>query len=190
MVGCGEEHEGLQGHPAEQADLEGGQGQEVGLGEFGKMFKALRAEGCEVVCFAGNVSRPDFSSLMPDARGLKVLPSLIVAARRGDDALLRRVLDEFEKVESIRQQSARAMADAEARQKALLDGLWLDGWKQAQEFVEALNQIGAQRGLLLTIRELRYIDVARIDAMERALLEAHERVATATSAFLAGAQAE
>lgn len=72
-------------------------GQEVGLGEFGKVFKALRAEGCEVVCFAGNVSRPDFSALMPDARGVKVLPSLIVAARKGDDALLRRVLDEFEK---------------------------------------------------------------------------------------------
>lgn len=72
-------------------------GVEVGLGEFGKIFKALRAEGCGVVCFAGNVSRPDFSALMPDARGVKVLPSLIVAARRGDDALLRRVLDEFEK---------------------------------------------------------------------------------------------
>jgi UDP-2,3-diacylglucosamine hydrolase len=72
-------------------------GVEVGIGEFGKVFKALRAEGCEVVCFAGNVSRPDFSAMMPDGRGLKVLPSLIVAARKGDDALLRRVLDEFEK---------------------------------------------------------------------------------------------
>lgn len=72
-------------------------GADVGIGEFGKIFKALRAEGCDVVCFAGNVSRPDFSALMPDARGLKVLPSLIVAARKGDDALLRRVLDEFEK---------------------------------------------------------------------------------------------
>ncbi|MET3667379.1 LpxI family protein [Caulobacter sp. 1776] len=72
-------------------------GQELGLGEFGKVFKALQAEGCQVVCFAGNVKRPDFSALMPDARGLKVLPGLIVAARKGDDALLRRVLDEFEK---------------------------------------------------------------------------------------------
>lgn len=72
-------------------------GVEVGIGEFGKVFKALRAEGCEVVCFAGNVSRPDFAKLMPDARGVRVLPSLIVAARKGDDALLRRVLDEFEK---------------------------------------------------------------------------------------------
>jgi DUF1009 family protein len=72
-------------------------GIEVGLGEFGKAFKALRAEGCEVVCFAGNVSRPDFGALMPDARGLLIVPSLIKAARQGDDALLRRVLDEFEK---------------------------------------------------------------------------------------------
>ncbi|WP_299015727.1 LpxI family protein [uncultured Caulobacter sp.] len=72
-------------------------GVDVGLGEFGKVFKALKAEGCEVVCFAGNVKRPDFAALMPDARGLKVVPGLIMAARQGDDALLRRVLDEFEK---------------------------------------------------------------------------------------------
>jgi len=72
-------------------------GVEVGIGEFGKAFKALRAEGCEVVCFAGDVKRPDFAALMPDARGLLIVPSLIKAARQGDDALLRRVLDEFEK---------------------------------------------------------------------------------------------
>jgi DUF1009 family protein len=72
-------------------------GADVSLGEFGKVFKALRAEGCQVVCFAGNVKRPDFTALMPDARGLKVVPGLIMAARQGDDALLRRVLDEFEK---------------------------------------------------------------------------------------------
>ena len=72
-------------------------GVEVGLGEFGKAFKALKAAGCEVVCFAGTVDRPDWSALMPDLRGMKVIPALINAARQGDDALLRRVLDEFEK---------------------------------------------------------------------------------------------
>ncbi len=71
-------------------------GMEVGLGEFGKVFKALKAQGCEVVCFAGTVNRPDWSALMPDLRGVKVIPGLIQAARWGDDALLRRVLDEFE----------------------------------------------------------------------------------------------
>ena len=72
-------------------------GVEVGLGEFGKVFKALKAHGCEVVCFAGTVARPDFAALIPDLRGVAVVPGLIKAARQGDDALLRRVLLEFEK---------------------------------------------------------------------------------------------
>ncbi|GGL27811.1 UDP-2,3-diacylglucosamine pyrophosphatase [Caulobacter rhizosphaerae] len=72
-------------------------GVEVGLGEFGKVFKALREEGCEAVCFAGVVDRPDFSTIKPDLRGLAVIPGLVNAARKGDDALLRRLLAEFEK---------------------------------------------------------------------------------------------
>jgi hypothetical protein len=72
-------------------------GAEVGLAELGKCFKALRRAKCEAVCLAGNVARPDFSSLMPDLRGLAVLPAAIAAARKGDDALLRMLVAEFEK---------------------------------------------------------------------------------------------
>ncbi|THG84087.1 DNA repair protein, partial [Pseudomonas sp. A-1] len=104
-------------------------------------------------------------------------------------ATAERVLDEFEKVESIRQQSVRAMAEAETRQQALLAGLHVDSWDAVAAFVEALNALTAQRGLLLTIRDYRYIDVARIDAMEAALLEAQARVAAATARFLAGERA-
>jgi DUF1009 family protein len=43
------------------------------------------------------VSRPDFGALIPDLRGLAVLPAAIAAARKGDDALLRLMLGEFEK---------------------------------------------------------------------------------------------
>lgn len=96
------------------------------------------------------------------------------------------VLDEYEKVESIRKQSAQAMVDAESRHKTLLDGLLPDSWDQAQSFVDGLNGITAQRGLLLTIREYRYIDLLRLDAMEAELLAAQERVSAATASFLAG----
>jgi len=72
-------------------------GAEVGLAELGKCFKALKRAGCEVVCLAGQVARPDFSSLMPDLRGLAVLPAAVAAARQGDDALLRLLVGEFEK---------------------------------------------------------------------------------------------
>ena len=43
------------------------------------------------------VHRPDFSTLIPDLRGLASLPGAILAARRGDDALLRFMVHEFEK---------------------------------------------------------------------------------------------
>lgn len=99
------------------------------------------------------------------------------------------VLDEYEKVESIRAQSERAMSEAQARQKALLDSLQPENWEQVQAFVDALNGLTAQRGHLLTIREYRYIDVAAIDAMEQALVAAHERIGAATGAFLAGDKA-
>ncbi|MGO1071062.1 DNA repair ATPase [Lysobacter sp. CA199] len=99
------------------------------------------------------------------------------------------VLDEYEKVEGIRGQSERAMREAQSKQKALLDSLQPENWERVQEFVDALNRLTAQRGHLLTIREYRYIDVAAIDAMEQALIAAHERIGAATGDFLAGDKA-
>ncbi|MFC3078016.1 LpxI family protein [Phenylobacterium terrae] len=72
-------------------------GAEVGIAELGKCFKALKRAGCKAVCFAGQVMRPDFRSLAPDLRGLVALPGVLAAARKGDDALLRALLAEFEK---------------------------------------------------------------------------------------------
>lgn len=71
-------------------------GADIGIAELGKCFAALRGAGCEAVCFAGQVARPDFSALMPDLRGLRALPAALAAARRGDDALLRFLVAEFE----------------------------------------------------------------------------------------------
>ena len=70
-------------------------GVEVGLAEVGKCIRSLKRAGCKSVCLAGNVGRPDFAKLKPDLRGIAMLPSLVMAARKGDDALLRVVLHEF-----------------------------------------------------------------------------------------------
>ncbi|HYF22220.1 MAG TPA: UDP-2,3-diacylglucosamine diphosphatase LpxI [Caulobacteraceae bacterium] len=72
-------------------------GLEVGIAEFGKCVDALKKAGCEAVCFAGIVTRPDFGALKPDLKGLTILPGAIAAARNGDDALLRFLLQQFEK---------------------------------------------------------------------------------------------
>ncbi|RAK68945.1 UDP-2,3-diacylglucosamine diphosphatase [Phenylobacterium kunshanense] len=78
-------------------DLSEYAGAEVGLAELGKCLKALKRAGCRSICLAGNVARPDFTSLVPDLRGLMLLPKVIAAARKGDDALLRLLVAEFEK---------------------------------------------------------------------------------------------
>lgn len=71
-------------------------GIEAAIGEFGRIIETLQRKGCEAVCFAGYVSRPDFRSLKTDRKGAAVLPGLIAAAVRGDGALLRKVLEVFE----------------------------------------------------------------------------------------------
>lgn len=72
------------------------EGVEAGLGELRKGINALRGAGCEAVCFAGKVERPDLRHLKSDLRGLRLLPAVIAATRRGDDHLLTLVLREFE----------------------------------------------------------------------------------------------
>jgi UDP-2,3-diacylglucosamine hydrolase len=77
----------LQGHP----------GEEAGIAEIGRIVRIARAAGCEALCFAGIVRRPDFAALKPDVRGLAWMPGAILAARGGDDALLRFLMSGFEK---------------------------------------------------------------------------------------------
>jgi len=69
----------------------------LSVGEIGGIIKALRAAGCDAICFAGYVSRPDLKSLKMDARGLIMVPRALAAGRKGDDAVIRVVVDEFER---------------------------------------------------------------------------------------------
>ena len=81
----------------EEPALEKYNGSVVGLGEVGTVMDRLKAAGCKEVVFAGNVSRPDFKNLKLDFKGLSLLPKVISEARKGDDALLRVLVGEFER---------------------------------------------------------------------------------------------
>lgn len=67
-----------------------------GIAETGKMIRALKAADCDTITLIGNVKRPDFSRLKPDMKGISLLPRVLKAAAKGDDALLRIVVDIFE----------------------------------------------------------------------------------------------
>jgi UDP-2,3-diacylglucosamine hydrolase len=71
-------------------------GAEAAMGEIGKGIRLLKNARCEEIVFAGAIKRPDFSALQFDMRGASLLPKLLAAAGKGDDALLRVVLGAFE----------------------------------------------------------------------------------------------
>ncbi|HYD29163.1 UDP-2,3-diacylglucosamine diphosphatase [Brevundimonas sp.] len=71
-------------------------GVDAGMAEIGRVLSALKKAGCDAVCFAGTVNRPDFKSLKPDFKGMTLLPGIIAEAAKGDDALLRKILSVFE----------------------------------------------------------------------------------------------
>lgn len=72
-------------------------GETVSIGEIGRQIKSLKAAGCQEIVFAGVVKRPDFSNIKLDMRGTLLLPKVVSAARSGDDALLRVLVETFEK---------------------------------------------------------------------------------------------
>lgn len=71
-------------------------GEDVEIARLGRAIELLRGARCASVSFVGDVRRPDFGSLKPDLAGLKALPRVLAAARKGDDALLRALLRIFE----------------------------------------------------------------------------------------------
>ena len=99
------------------------------------------------------------------------------------------VVDEFEKVNAIQQQSARAVAEAEQAQQALLVEVTPNNWDTPEAFVNALAKLRRQRGHLVTIKDLRYIDADRIATMETELLEVESRLSEQTVDYLADEKA-
>ena len=68
----------------------------VDLPTVGRTIRLLKDAGVEELVLIGPVGRPDFSKLKPDWHGAKLLPKIIKAARKGDDALMKVVVEELE----------------------------------------------------------------------------------------------
>lgn len=97
----------------------------------------------------------------------------------------RAALDEFEKVEKIRHATAQALAQAEQSLRELLSAIGARLWKAPGDFVDALARLREQRGRLHGLRELRYVEPARVDAMDEVLAREDERVSIRAVSFLA-----
>jgi hypothetical protein len=99
------------------------------------------------------------------------------------------VIGEFDKVVAIRQQAKNALATATREQSELVGTLRPDSWHEIERFMDALTRLRTQRGHLISLKDMRYIDLAAVEKLEAEAVEAFERVSQAVQRFMMGQQA-
>ncbi|MBL83199.1 AAA family ATPase [Marinobacter salarius] len=99
------------------------------------------------------------------------------------------VLDEYEKVQSIRAQTATAIKEVADEQASLMRDMKPDSWKAPDQFVSYLARLREHRGRVRTLNDRRYADKPRIETLEKELSDAEERLTERTFRFLASPEA-
>lgn len=79
------------------------------------------------------------------------------------------ILAEFDKVESYRAEAVRALVEAEAAQKNVFATERPEDLPSAESYLGVLAKLRALRGKLVMLREMRYMDLAAVDALEAAV---------------------
>ncbi|HWO22153.1 MAG TPA: DNA repair ATPase [Kofleriaceae bacterium] len=99
------------------------------------------------------------------------------------------ILDEYEKVVALEAAAKQALAEAEAQVAEKLRATRSEGWDRIDPFLEALTALRGLRGQLISKKEIRFIDVARLAALEKEVATAFDRVTADCVALLARGQA-
>ena len=93
-------------------------------------------------------------------------------------------VDEFEKVVRVRNETNNSLARAEGQTTEIIKGIERSRFEKVADFVEKLAAIRAQRGNAIQLKSLRYIDLARVEAIDKQLTESADRVGVRCIQFL------
>lgn len=99
------------------------------------------------------------------------------------------VIDEFAKVQSIQKQTQTALADADAQQGEILRQIRVTTFESASDYVDQLSALRQQKGRLVSLEDLRYLDGDKLEVLQTQLEEAESELAEKTVLFLSGEEA-
>ncbi|WP_201633257.1 DNA repair ATPase [Psychrobacter immobilis] len=99
------------------------------------------------------------------------------------------VIDEFAKVQSIQKQTQTALADADTQQNEILRQIRVTTFESASDYVDQLSALRRQKGRLVSLEDLRYLDSDKLEALQTQLATAESELAEKTVLFLSGEEA-
>ena len=65
----------------------------ISIGKFGKIISLIKDQNCKKVLFAGKIAKPKFSTLRLDLKGIYYMPKVIKAAKLGDAAIIKSIIN-------------------------------------------------------------------------------------------------
>ena len=69
-----------------------GNSHRISIGKFGKIISLIKEKKSKKVLFAGKISKPKFSTIRLDLKGVYYMPSIIRAAKLGDAAIIKAII--------------------------------------------------------------------------------------------------
>ncbi len=99
------------------------------------------------------------------------------------------VIDEFAKVQSIQKQTQKALSDAETQQNEILRQIRVTTFESTRDYVEQLSALRQQKGHLVSLESLRYLDKGKLVALQEQVALAESELAEQTVHFLSGEDA-
>ncbi|MBL8915475.1 MAG: DNA repair ATPase, partial [Archangium sp.] len=94
------------------------------------------------------------------------------------------IIDEFEKVLSMQRRAREALDQAQKTQSELLGKIIADEFNTTDAFMDSLGALRKQLGHLITVKEVRYIELPKIEAMENEVKTSFDELSKRCVAFL------
>ncbi len=131
----------------------------------------------DIVKKASDVADAYFWIDRPEAFNLKETLIAVKGAASG-------AIDEFEKVIRLKKETAEAVARTEARVREILERVQTLPFDRIDAFVKSLADLRAVRGEIISLKELRYLDLEAVDEMEAQVADTAEKLSGQCVEFL------
>ncbi|HEX7152056.1 MAG TPA: DNA repair ATPase, partial [Thermoanaerobaculia bacterium] len=99
------------------------------------------------------------------------------------------IIDEFEKVEALRTQATKSVEETETALTELFRKITPDTWASIDDYVATLAELRTKQGHVISLREVRYVDRAKLDALEAEIVRHFGALSQRTVQFLLGEKA-
>lgn len=105
-------------------------------------------------------------------------------ALRGVREVADKAVEEFDRVRRLHREAVQRVAEATKKADERFQTIRRGSFRTLEEFVQNLGALRQLRGELITLKDVRYVDVAQVDEVETAVATQTEELAKACVKFL------